>query len=383
MSRPLAGILVADFSRVLAGPSASMMLADLGARVIKVERPGSGDDTRGWGPPWSPTGATYFESVNRNKESVALDLSDPADQDLAIELATRADVLLENFKPGTMDGLGLGYEALRVANPALIYASVSGFGSAGGADLPGYDFVVQAVGGLMSVTGEVGGTPVKAGVAVVDILTGKDAAIGVLAALVARAATGVGSRVEVNLLSSLQTALSNQAQAWLGAGKIPQAMGNAHPSVSPYESLQCSDTGLAVAAGNDGLFLKFTTVLGVPELAVDERFSSNSGRVTNRPELVPLLEAALASGTAAEWQSQLSAVGVPAGEIATIDKGFELAESLGLEPTIEVHDPEGAVTGRQVRHPVTWTPPLAPRGDAPPALDQHGEAVRAWLAAPA
>ncbi|MER2138451.1 MAG: CoA transferase, partial [Arthrobacter sp.] len=214
--QPLRGILVADFSRVLAGPLCTMTLADLGARVIKVERPENGDDTRSWGPPWSATGATYFESVNRNKESVCLDLGTEHGRELARELALRADVVVENFKPGGMDRLGLGYAELRAANPGLVYASISGFGDAGGSGLPGYDFVVQALGGLMSITGEAGGTPLKAGVALVDVLTAKDTAIAVLAALQSRRTTGRGSHVRLNLLSSLQGALANQAQAYLG-----------------------------------------------------------------------------------------------------------------------------------------------------------------------
>jgi crotonobetainyl-CoA:carnitine CoA-transferase CaiB-like acyl-CoA transferase len=231
---PLAGVVVADFSRVLAGPLATMTLADLGARVIKVERPGVGDDTRSWGPPYSATGATYFESVNRNKESICLDLGNEADLEVARKLALRADVVVENFKPGGMDRLGLGYEALRKENPGLVFASISGFGSLGGADLLGYDFIVQALGGLMSITGDADGEPTKTGVALVDVLTAKDAAIGILAALNARISTGAGAHLELNLLSSLQGALANQGQAFLGAGVIPGRMGNAHPSIVPW-----------------------------------------------------------------------------------------------------------------------------------------------------
>ena len=209
-SLPLDGLLVADFSRVLAGPLATMTLADLGARVIKVERPGEGDDTRLWGPPFSSTGSSYFESVNRNKESICLDLTANEDLAVAVELAMRADILVENFRPGRMAQLGLGYEAVSVTNPKLIYASISGFGSGAGADLPGYDFIVQAVGGLMSITGDTDGSPTKVGVAVVDILTAKDATIGIFAALNSRNATGLGRRLEVNLLSSLQGAVANQ-----------------------------------------------------------------------------------------------------------------------------------------------------------------------------
>ena len=377
--RPLDGILVADFSRVLAGPLATMTLADLGARVIKVERPGTGDDTRSWGPPYSPTGATYFESVNRNKESVCLDLSNPEDLKLARELARRADVLVENFKPGGMAKLGLGYEQLAAENPGLVYASISGFGSAGGADLPGYDFIVQALGGLMSITGEADGSPYKAGVALVDVLTAKDATIGILAALNARPASGRGSHLEVNLLSSLQGALANQAQAYLGAGKVPKRMGNEHPSIVPYQLLECADGPLAVACGNDGQFRRLTEVIGVPALAYDGRFATNNSRVEHRTELIPLLENALAAASTEVWRDKLAGVGVPAGPVASIDEGIGYAESLGLNPTIEVQDAAGESVGRQIRHPISWSPAFEPRSSAPPALGENTEGVLRWL----
>ncbi len=377
---PLAGLLVADFSRVLAGPLATMTLADLGARVIKVERPGNGDDTRSWGPPFSPTGATYFDSANRNKESVCLDLSEPGDRQLARELALRADVLVENFKPGGMDKLGLGYAELFEGNPGLIYASISGFGSAGGATLMGYDFIVQAMGGLMSITGEEHGGPTKAGVALVDVLTAKDTTIGVLAALAARATSGLGAHLELNLLSSLQGALANQGQAFLGSGTVPQRMGNAHPSIVPYQLLQCADAPLAVACGNDGQFAKLTQVLGIAGLAQDPRFATNNARVEHRTKLVPLLEDALSSSSALIWQDKLIDAGVPAGHVASIEEGLEYAESLGLEPTIEVCDVAGDPVGRQIRHPITWIPAIPAPAAAPPSLGEHSGAVRAWLA---
>lgn len=376
---PLEGIVVADFSRILAGPLATMTLADMGARVIKVERPGSGDDTRSWGPPFSATGSTYFESVNRNKESVCLDLTDPADLALARELALRADVLVENFKPGGMDKLGLGYEELSAANPGLVYASISGFGSAGGAGLMGYDFVVQASGGLMSITGSPDGGPVKAGVALVDVLTAKDATIGILAALNARNKRGSGTHVEVNLLSSLQGALANQGQAYLGSGKVPSRMGNDHPSISPYQLLECADGPLAVACGNDGQFAKLTATLDVPDMAADARFATNTSRVKHRRELTTFLEEALAVAPAQFWQDRLTEAGVPAGHVAGIDEGLDYAESLGLAPTIDVQDASGATVGRQIRNPISWTPALQPRTQAPPALGEHNDAIRGWL----
>ncbi|WP_203137206.1 CaiB/BaiF CoA transferase family protein [Microbacterium sp. JZ31] len=385
---PLDGILVADFSRVLAGPLATMTLADLGARVVKVERPGAGDDTRAWGPPWStraadPEGdaqsATYFEGVNRNKESVALDLKDPADLTRARRLAALADVVIENFLPGTLERIGLGYDDVARENPGVIYVSITGFGSAGGAQIPGYDFIVQAIGGLMHITGAPDGDPMKVGVALVDVLTGKDAVIGVLAALRRREATGEGSRIEVSLLSSLQGALANQAAAHLGAGVSPTRMGNMHPSIAPYELLQCADGPLAIACGNDAQFGKLTAALGIPDLAQDGRFRTNADRVAHRPALRDALEAALAAASAADWQERLTAVGVPAGQAGDIADGLAYASRLGLEPTIEVTAADGSSRGRQVRHPVLWEPPFEPPRRAAPALDEHGDAIRSWL----
>jgi crotonobetainyl-CoA:carnitine CoA-transferase CaiB-like acyl-CoA transferase len=378
---PLDGIVVADFSRILAGPLTTMTLADLGARVIKIERPGSGDDTRTWGPPHSVTGSTYFDSVNRNKESICLDLTDADDRQVARDLASRADVVVENFKPGGMEKLGLGYDELRQTNPGLVYASITGFGSAGGSDLLGYDFIVQALGGLMSITGDTDGDPMKVGVALVDVLTSKDATIGILAALKARHATGLGRRLEVNLLSSLQGALANQAQAYLGADSVPRRMGNAHPSIAPYEVLHCSDTPLAVACGNDAQFAKLGTTLGLPALAEDERFATNRARVMNRPALVEILETKLGTAPASYWQESLTKVGVPAGQVSSVAEGIQLAEALGLEPTITVRDSSGDAVARQIRHPISWTPPLAAGTAAPPLLGQDSTAIREWLAA--
>lgn len=378
---PLHGIVVADFSRVLAGPLATQTLADLGARVIKVERPGLGDDTRSWGPPFSDSGtATYFESVNRNKESVALDLSTPEDFETARALAVRADVIVENFKAGTLERLGLGYESLAEENPGLIMASITGFGTAGGAQIPGYDFVVQALGGLMHITGEAQGDPMKVGVALVDVLTAKDTTIGVLAALRRRETTGEGSHLQISLLSSLQGALVNQAQAYLGAGVEPTRMGNVHPSIAPYQSLACADAPLAVACGNNGQFARLCAELGVPELAAEERFATNPARVQHRDELQTELEAALAADDAASWQERLTAVGVPAGKVATIGEGFDHAEALGLEPVLTLHDDDGAPTARGVRNPVLWEPEFPLPARQPPRLGADTEAVRDWLA---
>jgi formyl-CoA transferase len=376
MSGPLDGVVVADFSRVLAGPLCTVNLADLGATVIKVERPVSGDDTRAWGPPWSHNGSTYFESVNRSKRSVTLDLTDPADRALALDLAARADVLVENYRPGALQGHGLGYDQIRALNPGIIYCSITGFGATAGADLLGYDFVVQAMGGLMSITGDPDGPPTKAGVALVDVLTGKDATIGVLAALASRARSGHGCRVEVNLLSSLLGALVNQAQGYLETGCAPGRMGNRHPSIAPYQTLRCRDGLLAVACGNDAQFARFAAVIGAPELSNDDRFVTNTARVAHRDQLVTALESALAGHDAATWQTRLTAAQVPAGKVGTIADGFALAERLGLTPTVEV----GPHHTRQVRHAVTFEPDLVTSPTPPPALGADTDAIRVWLA---
>ena len=378
MSRPLDGLIVADFSRVLAGPLCTMTLADLGATVVKVERPMVGDDTRAWGPPWSSSSAdsaTYFESVNRSKLSVTLDLFDPDDRDAAIELARRADVVVENFKPGDLDRHGLGYEQVAASNPRVVYCSVTGFGRDKGAARLGYDFVVQALGGLMSITGDPEGDPTKAGVAVVDVLAGKDATIGILAALADRSRTGRGCRVEVNLLSSLLASLVNQAQGFLETGKAPGRMGNQHPSIAPYETLRCRGGLIVVACGNDGQFLRLATVLGQPQLALDERFSTNGARVGNRTALVAALQTLLATADPATWEVVLNAAGIPAGRVGDIADGFALAEQLGLDPSLSC----GPGRAAQVRHPVTYSNDLVRPPEPPPALGAHQSAIRAWL----
>lgn len=372
MTGPLDGVLVADFSRVLAGPLVGVGLADLGARVVKVERAGAGDDTRRWGPPWTGIDSAYYECANRSKESVALDLDDPDDLDVARGLARSADVVIENFRTGALAARGLGYEDVARDNPGVVYCSITGFGSGAGAALPGYDFLVQAVGGLMSITGGADDDPTKVGVALVDVLTAKDASVGVLAALLERQRSGRGQHVEVNLLSSLLGSLANQAASYLATGVAPRRLGNAHPSIAPYETLHCRDGQLAVACGNDAQFGRLCGVLGVGGLARDERFATNGARVAHRAELVAALEAALATGTAEHWADALTAVGVPAGLLGDVGSGIALAEALGLQPRVPVGD--GAVD--QVRNPVTYsrTPVVSYR--RPPRLGEHTESVR-------
>lgn len=372
---PLDGVLVADFSRVLAGPYATMLLADLGATVIKVERPGTGDDTRSWGPPWTAHSSSYFESLNRGKRSVTLDLSATGDRESARELVSRADVLVENFRVGALARYGLDYDSAAATNPALIYASISGFGSADGANLPGYDFVVQAAGGLMSITGQPDGEPTKVGVALVDVLTGKDAALGVLAALRQRESTGAGQHVEVNLMSSLLGALTNQLGGYLATGTPPAPMGNQHPSITPYETLRCADASLAVAVGNDAQFTTFSQILGLAELATDERFSTNKARVAHRAELVARLEEALAHGSAAEWQQRLQAAGIACSPVNDLAEAVRYAESLGLRP---LSTPDGSEQP-QARTPIEFSDSDTARPTAPPELGEHNAEIRAWL----
>lgn len=368
MSQALRDLTILDFSRVLAGPLATMILADLGATVIKIERPGAGDDTRAWGPPHDDAGqATYFQSVNRNKSTVALDLRDERHLAHVRSLAAGADIVVENFRPGVMDRLGLGYDDLRADRPALVYCSITGFGSGAGADLQGYDLLVQALGGLMSITGEPDGEPQKVGVALVDVITGLFAAVGILAAVRHREHTGEGQRVDLDLLSCLLAALVNQGAAYTIAGAVPGRLGNAHPSIAPYELFATASGSLVLAVGNNKQFAALCDVIGAEELVGDERFSCNAARVTHRAELRSLLESALGSRPASEWVLVLSQAGVPAGQVNDIAAAFALAQRLGLEPIVELPRPNGGVA-RLTRNPIglSATPPTY--RSAPPSL---------------
>jgi len=384
-SGPLSGIRIADFSRVLAGPHATMTLADLGADVIKIESP-EGDGTRQWSPPSNAVGqSTYFAGVNRGKRSVICDLRSPEGIARARELALSADVVIENFKPGTMEKFGLGYEAVAAENPGVVYCSISGFGDAAGKELPGYDLLVQAVGGLMSITGQAdaeGGEPTKVGVALVDILTGLNSVIGIQAALRARdlpagesgSTAGRGQQVKITLLGSLLSALANQASSTLETGVSPGRMGNAHPSIAPYETLHASDQSVAVAVGTDGQFARLCEVLGVPELAQDPRFANNPARVAHRAELRELLEARLRTRPAAEWIAEFTAANIPAGRVNTIAQAIELAESLELGMVAETPatGPDGAThTLRSIATPIEFSATPASYGTPPPALGEH------------
>jgi formyl-CoA transferase len=377
-ARPLEGVVVADFSRVLAGPLATMTLADLGATVVKVEQPGTGDDTRHWGPPWTEAGSSYFAAANRSKRSITLDLRRPDDLQVARDLVARADVLVENFRTGSLARYGLDAASTLVDHPRLVHCSITGFGShPSAARLPGYDFVVQALGGLMSITGEADADPQKVGVALVDVLTGKDAVIGILAALRHREASGRGQHVEVSLLTSLIGSLANQASSYLATGESPTRRGNQHPSIAPYETLRCSDGLLAVACGNDRQFARLCEALDLTEMASEPRFATNGDRVLHRPALVAALEGRLAEGTAAQWQSRLTAADVPAGVVQDVAQGIALATRLGLDPLVDV-----AGTAPQVAHPVRYSQFAPSPPTAPPGLGQHGDEIRRWLTTP-
>jgi crotonobetainyl-CoA:carnitine CoA-transferase CaiB-like acyl-CoA transferase len=371
----LAGILVADFSRVLAGPLCTMTLGDLGADVVKVERPDGGDDTRAWGPPWHAEGATYYLGLNRNKRSVALDLKDEGDVELARRLAGRADVVVESFRPGTIDRLGLGHADVANANPGVVYCSISAFGTGErAASLPGYDLLLQAMSGLMSVTGESDGRPLKVGAALIDMVCGLYASTAVLAALHARTRTGVGQRVHVSLMDSALAALLNQASGYLNAGVVPGRLGNRHPSITPYETYRAADGDFAVACGNDALFRRLCDAIGRPDLAADERYATNSARLEHRDALGSELEAAFATAPTAEWVERLGAAGVPAGPINDVGEAFAFAAELGLEPVVEV---DGVRTARSPMA-LAGTPVEVRR--RPPRLGEHDAEIRAWLA---
>jgi crotonobetainyl-CoA:carnitine CoA-transferase CaiB-like acyl-CoA transferase len=377
----LSGIVVADFTRVLAGPLTTMVLGDLGADVVKVERPDGGDDTRAWGPPYAADGeSTYFHAVNRNKRSLALDLADPAGRAAARALAGRADVLVQNFRPGTMARFGLGYDELAAANPALVYCSLSGFGTGPGAALPGYDPVVQAVGGLMSVTGPPG-EPSKTGVALVDVISGLYAVAGILAALRERDRTGRGQHVEIDLLSCELASLANLASAYLSTGVSPASMGNAHPSIAPYQTFDTADRPLMLGCGNDRQWRALAGVLGRPELAADPRFARNADRVAHREELIPVLAAAFAAKTAQEWSTLLAAAGIPCGPVNDVAQAFALAGRLGLDPVVHLAA-DGRPPVAQVASPLRLSGTPVRYDRPPPALGADTAAILTWLATP-
>ncbi|HLP23078.1 MAG TPA: CoA transferase [Microbacteriaceae bacterium] len=369
----LQGIRVADFSRVLAGPYATMMLADFGADVIKIESP-AGDDTRDWLPPVDADGdSTYFASVNRNKRSVVCDLKTPEGLARAREIALGADVVIENFRTGVMAKFGLDAATLRAENPALVYCHITGFGDGEGAALPGYDLLVQAVGGLMSITGPSEGEPSKVGVALVDVLTGLNALTGILLALRERDRTGLGDVVRVDLLTSLLSGLVNQASGTLATGVAPGRSGNAHPSITPYELFDGADRPLVIAAGNDRQFTALCHVLdervgpALPALGSDERYATNPQRVAARDSLRVAINERLAFAPAQDWVTAFMAVGVPAGLVNSVKEAIEFAAELGLDPIVSLPKTTGTVTSL-VRNPIRLDHSQPVYRSAPPAL---------------
>jgi len=370
---PLAGIRVTDFSRVLAGPLATMVLADLGADVVKVERPGTGDDTRGWGPPFVGDDAAYFLSLNRNKRSVALDLGSDEGAAAARRLALAGEVVIENFRPGLMARFGLDFEALSSIRPDLVYCSLTAFGEDGeSASRPGYDIIVQALTGLMSFTGQPGGEPTKVGVALLDVVCGLYAANAIQAALLRRHATGRGGRVTVSLFDASVAATVNQAANYLLGGVVPEPLGNQHPNIVPYQLFETVDRPFILAAGNDRLFERTCEVIGRADLATDDRFATNQARVRNREALIPLLAEVFATRPAAEWLAALEAAAVPCAPVRRVDEVFASPE--GAAMIQEVDDPVRGLL-RLVAGPIRVDGAATPARLPPPRLGEHTEEV--------
>jgi crotonobetainyl-CoA:carnitine CoA-transferase CaiB-like acyl-CoA transferase len=367
---PLAGVRVVDLSRVLAGPYATMLLADLGADVVKVERPGEGDETRGWGPPYSGDVAAYFLAVNRSKRSVALDLKQPEGRALALDLCTSADVVIENFRPGTAARLGLDAAAVHARNSRVVYCSITGFGEREPRDRPGYDFIVQGESGLMAITGEPEEPPTKVGVALVDVVTGLHAAIAILAALRRRDLGGSGERIAISLVDSALAALVNVAQNALVSGEEPQRYGNAHPSIVPYEVFATADGWITVAAANDGLYRRLCDALERPELAADQRFATNAARVRNREELLPLLRDAFLRRPSDDWVAALGAAGVPVGKIRGVLEALRAAAPATVQVT---HPSVGEL--ELVAPPFAFESAGLRSAEPPPLLGQHTREV--------
>lgn len=377
---PLEGVRVLDLSRILAGPYATMMLADLGADVLKIEHPERGDDTRQWGPPFAGSESAYFLSINRNKRSAGVDLKDPEALEKVKKLAAGADVVIENMRRGTLEKLGLGYEVLKELNPSIIYCSITGFGPGEDEDRPGYDFLIQARGGIMGITGFPDGEPTKVGVAIVDMVCGLQAAMAVLAALHRRAATGEGARIEVPLFESQLSWLANRAQEYLVSGEDPGRLGNAHPSVVPYETFDASDKKLALAVGNDTQFENLCRALGREDLADDERFATNPDRVANRDELIAILQEEFSKKTADEWVQTLRAAGVPCGPVNSLADVFSDEHVLSSGILRDAEHPTAGML-KMLTSPILVDGERLPIRRPPPTLGQHTEDTETggWL----
>jgi crotonobetainyl-CoA:carnitine CoA-transferase CaiB-like acyl-CoA transferase len=375
MSGPLAGFTIVDLTRVLSGPYCTMVLGDLGARVIKVEHPGKGDDTRHWGPPFLGDESAYFLSVNRNKESVTIDFK-PAEGRAVLErLLARADVLVENFRPGTLDRAGLGWEAVHQRHPRLVYASISGYGQTGPRrEEAGYDAVMQAEGGLMSVTGDEDRPGYRLGVAITDMVAGLYCAQGITAALLARERSGVGQRVDIGMLDTTAALLTYQAGNFFATGKTPKRKGNRHATIAPYETFTTSDGEIVIAVGNDEIWKRLCPAIGLPELAADPRFLTNKDRIAHYDTMQPILARAFATATAGEWVARLNAAGVPNGEVRDIGQMLNDPQ-LAARQMIEtlMHPTVGAT--RVMGAPIKLSATPASVRTAPPVLGQHTDAV--------
>ena len=381
-AQALTGLRVLDLSRVLAGPWATQMLGDLGAEIIKIEKPGAGDDTRGWGPPWLADGegnetreSAYFLAANRSKRSVTIDMARPEGQALIRRLAQTSDVLVENFKVGGLARYGLDYDSLKALNPRLIYCSITGFGQDGPeAGRAGYDFMIQGMSGLMSVTGSPETEPQKIGVALVDVMTGLHAAVAVLAAIEQRHSTRRGQHIDLALFDVAMANLANQALNYLAGGSVPRRLGNAHPNIVPYQAFQTVDGHLILAVGNDGQFARFCRIADLPEIAADTRFITNAGRVAHREVLIPIIGAALMRQTTAEWLAMLDVAGIPAGPINTIEQAFAEPQALARGLALGLpHSLGGTAPG--VRSPLRLSDSPLGAPQAPPTLGQHTDAV--------
>jgi len=372
---PLAGYLVLDLTRVLSGPYCTMVLGDMGARILKIEQPLKGDDTRAWGPPFVGGESAYFMSANRNKESITLDFKTPDGRAILDELVARADVLVENFRPGTLDRQGLGYCDLHSRHPRLVYCSISGFGHTGPRrNEPGYDAVMQGEGGLMSVTGDADGPPFRLGVAIADIVAGLWAAQGISLALLAREKTGAGQHVDIGMLDGVAALLSYQASFYLTAGVVPQRMGNRHPTIAPYETFPASDGDFVLAVGNDDLWRRFCAVAGLDDIRDDPRFATNRARVEHHDALKPVIDRRLRTRTRAAWIADLLAAGVPSGSVRTIDEVLADPQIAAREMIVDVeHAVLGSMRSLGVPVKLSDTPGRVRR--APPVLGQHTDAV--------
>lgn len=374
---PLSGLVVADFSRVLAGPMGTMYLADMGATVIKVEGPG-GDESRQWMPPTRDGVGTYFMSINRNKHSIVLDMKKQEDLEVAYAILDRADVFVENFKPGSLKQFGLDGESVARRWPRMVHASITGFGTKGGATMAGYDLLAQAASGLMDITGMPDGPQMRAGTPIFDVVTGMHATIGVLAALSSRQVTGVGQHVEVDLLSSALATLANHTSGYVAAGNVPERKGNDHPSIFPYGPFNAKDRQIILTIGNARQFSALMTGLGAPEVAEDPRFNTMKQRNINREELRVIMEDLLAERTAHEWFEALQERGVPCSPIMRVNEGVDFAEQIGLEPVIQAGTGDEAVP--MIKNPIAFSRSKVSYDKAPPALGADRDFVNRWLA---